>query len=562
MKDIDALQSRTGDKKQLLNILMQLRKVCNHPYLFQGAEPGPPYVEGDHLIQNSGKMVLLDKLLKKMMSQGSRVLLFCQMTRMLDILEDYCLYRGYKYCRLDGDSSSDEREEAMEVFNAEGSEKFIFLLSTRAGGLGINLYTADTVILYDSDWNPQMDLQAQDRAHRIGQKKQVYVYRFVSSGTIEEKIVERAMQKLFLDALVIQQGTVKQKKQSQMSADNMLSMIRFGAEEIFRTEGSSITDDDIDSILEASKKRTEERNKQLESQALEVKDKLSNFSLDGNYGSASMYDFQGEDFQNLKKYQNSFDFIPVAKRERDRPASYDVNAYYRSQLYPSSKPYKPRTKVKFRPTTCLDHQFYSDPVRLNELEELEYLRKEELEESLTNAESAEGKKTELELPDPLSASERDELNRLRGSGFSSWSKRDFLSFLHASELFGRNDLNSISQNIPGKTEAEVRAYSKVFWDSYKKIDGWQKYIKMIEKGEEKLVRSKQIEQVIKKKLNKYKNKDALYEMNFSYGKNDVGNYTIEEDRFLFVKMSELGYGSWEEIKLAVRKSPLFYFGMC
>jgi SWI/SNF-related matrix-associated actin-dependent regulator of chromatin subfamily A member 5 len=114
------------------------------------------------------------------------------MTKVLDILEDYCLYRGHKHCRLDGSSSTEEREEMMAAFNAPGSDIFIFMLSTRAGGLGINLFTADTVILYDSDWNPQADLQAQDRAHRIGQTRPVSVYRLCVENTLEEKILERA----------------------------------------------------------------------------------------------------------------------------------------------------------------------------------------------------------------------------------------------------------------------------------------------------------------------------------------------------------------------------------
>ncbi|NWH48563.1 SMCA1 protein, partial [Chroicocephalus maculipennis] len=161
MKDIDILNSAGKmDKMRLLNILMQLRKCCNHPYLFDGAEPGPPYTTDTHLITNSGKMLVLDKLLAKLREQGSRVLLFSQMTRLLDILEDYCMWRGYEYCRLDGQTPHEEREEAIDTFNAPNSSKFIFMLSTRAGGLGINLATADVVILYDSDWNPQVDLQA------------------------------------------------------------------------------------------------------------------------------------------------------------------------------------------------------------------------------------------------------------------------------------------------------------------------------------------------------------------------------------------------------------------
>ena len=198
-KDTVALNQLGGaGKVRLLNILMQLRKCCNHPYLFQGAEPGPPYEDGPHLWETAGKMVLLDKLLPKLQSQGSRVLIFSQMTRMLDILEDYFIYKGYDFCRIDGQwrcagfcqrallevtqflactltgqTKGEDRDEQMDVFNAPGSKKFVFMLTTRAGGLGINLQTADVVILYDSDWNPQADLQAQDRAHRIGQKKQV-----------------------------------------------------------------------------------------------------------------------------------------------------------------------------------------------------------------------------------------------------------------------------------------------------------------------------------------------------------------------------------------------------
>lgn len=157
---------------------------------------GPPYTDGPHLWENSGKMQLLDKLLAKVKEQGSRVLLFSQvgedrvsddqMTRMLDILEDYMRIKGYEYCRIDGQTTvglkmgdhtqGEEREARMDAFNAPDSTKFCFLLSTRAGGLGINLATADVVILYDSDWNPQADLQAEDRAHRIGQKKLVRVF--------------------------------------------------------------------------------------------------------------------------------------------------------------------------------------------------------------------------------------------------------------------------------------------------------------------------------------------------------------------------------------------------
>ncbi|KAL0348716.1 UNVERIFIED_CONTAM: putative chromatin-remodeling complex ATPase chain [Sesamum angustifolium] len=217
-KDLEVVNAG-GERKRLLNIAMQLRKCCNHPYLFQGAEPGPPYTTGEHLIENAGKMVLLDKLLPKLKERDSRVLIFSQeySKLIIDNLLVYLLLLSYSY-----------RDASIEAFNKPGSEKFVFLLSTRAGGLGINLATADVVILYDSDWNPQVDLQAQDRAHRIGQKKEVQVFRFCTEYTIEEKVIERAYKKLALDALVIQQGRLAEQKT--VNKDELLQMVRFGAE--------------------------------------------------------------------------------------------------------------------------------------------------------------------------------------------------------------------------------------------------------------------------------------------------------------------------------------------
>ena len=139
-KDAHELNALGGPGRvRLLNILMQLRKVCNHPYLFDGAEEGPPYTDGPHLWESSGKMMLLNKLLPKLQSKGSRVLIFSQMTRVLDILEDYFRLVNYEYCRIDGNTDGEKRDSQMDEFNKEGSSKFAFLLSTRAGGLGINL---------------------------------------------------------------------------------------------------------------------------------------------------------------------------------------------------------------------------------------------------------------------------------------------------------------------------------------------------------------------------------------------------------------------------------------
>ena len=158
------------------------------------------------IVRASGKFELLDRLLPKLRKAGHRILLFSQMTRLIDILEIYLTLNDFKYLRLDGTTKTDQRGLLLKQFNEPDSPYFMFLLSTRAGGLGLNLQTADTVIIFDSDWNPQMDQQAEDRAHRIGQKKEVRVFVLVSVGSVEEVILERAKQKMGIDAKVIQAG--------------------------------------------------------------------------------------------------------------------------------------------------------------------------------------------------------------------------------------------------------------------------------------------------------------------------------------------------------------------
>ncbi|XP_042376990.1 ISWI chromatin-remodeling complex ATPase CHR11-like isoform X1 [Zingiber officinale] len=192
------------------------------------------------------------------------------MTRLLDILEDYLLYRGYQYCRIDGNTGGEERDASIETFNQPGSQKFIFLLSTRAGGLGINLAIADVVILYDSDWNPQVDLQAQDRAHRIGQKREVQVFHFCTEFAIEEKVIERAYKKLALDALVIQQGRLAEQK------NELLQMVRFGAEMVSSSKDS--TDEDIDRIIA----KGEEATAELDVKMKKFTEDAIKFKMDGS----------------------------------------------------------------------------------------------------------------------------------------------------------------------------------------------------------------------------------------------------------------------------------------
>uniref|UniRef100_A0A5F8GL37 Chromodomain helicase DNA binding protein 3 n=1 Tax=Monodelphis domestica TaxID=13616 RepID=A0A5F8GL37_MONDO len=239
-RNFEALNSRGGGNQvSLLNIMMDLKKCCNHPYLFPVAAMESPKLpsgayEGGALIKSSGKLMLLQKMLRKLKEQGHRVLIFSQMTKMLDLLEDFLDYEGYKYERIDGGITGALRQEAIDRFNAPGAQQFCFLLSTRAGGLGINLATADTVIIFDSDWNPHNDIQAFSRAHRIGQANKVMIYRFVTRASVEERITQVAKRKMMLTHLVVRPGLGS--KAGSMSKQELDDILKFGTEELFKDE--------------------------------------------------------------------------------------------------------------------------------------------------------------------------------------------------------------------------------------------------------------------------------------------------------------------------------------
>ncbi|CAL2045343.1 unnamed protein product [Caenorhabditis brenneri] len=240
-RNFDALNVKNGGTQMsLMNVLMELKKCCNHPYLFAKASLEAPkekngMYEGTALIKNAGKFVLLQKMLRKLKEQGHRVLIFSQMTMMLDIMEDFCDVEGYKYERIDGSITGQMRQDAIDRYNAPGAQQFVFLLSTRAGGLGINLATADTVIIYDSDWNPHNDIQAFSRAHRLGQKHKVMIYRFVTKGSVEERITSVAKKKMLLNHLVVRAG-LGGKEGKSMSKSELDDVLRWGTEELFKED--------------------------------------------------------------------------------------------------------------------------------------------------------------------------------------------------------------------------------------------------------------------------------------------------------------------------------------
>mmetsp|Transcript_12809 Transcript_12809/g.21980 ORF Transcript_12809/g.21980 Transcript_12809/m.21980 type:complete len:1939 (+) Transcript_12809:3717-9533(+) len=248
--------SSAGDWKKLQSLMMQLRKCCNHPYLFPNAEPNFTGETREDLVQASGKLMILDRLLKRLYERGHRVVIFSQFTATLNILSDFCNLRGYKFSRLDGSTNRVQRAIDIMQYNREDSVYFAYLMSTRAGGLGINLATADTVILYDSDWNPQVDLQAMDRVHRIGQTKPVHVYRLIAAGTVEERVVQRAKKKLYLDRMVNRGSTSQAEALESLSKAEMLKMLTFGASTVFGGSGGdedTISDEDLDRMMDRTR---------------------------------------------------------------------------------------------------------------------------------------------------------------------------------------------------------------------------------------------------------------------------------------------------------------------
>uniref|UniRef100_A0A674B0A9 Chromodomain helicase DNA binding protein 4a n=1 Tax=Salmo trutta TaxID=8032 RepID=A0A674B0A9_SALTR len=292
-RNFEALNTRSGGNQvSLLNVVMDLKKCCNHPYLFPVAAMEAPKMpngmyDGSALTKSAGKLTLLQKMMRKLKDGGHRVLIFSQMTKMLDLLEDFLENEGYKYERIDGSITGGMRQEAIDRFNAPGALQFAFLLSTRAGGLGINLATADTVIIYDSDWNPHNDIQAFSRAHRIGQNKKVMIYRFVTKASVEERITQVAKKKMMLTHLVVRPGLGS--KTGSMSKQELDDILKFGTEELFKDE--------------LGKGDKEGENKEEDSQVIHYDDMAVDRLLDRNQESETP---EETEIGSMNEYLGSF----------------------------------------------------------------------------------------------------------------------------------------------------------------------------------------------------------------------------------------------------------------
>ncbi|KAI0466812.1 SNF2 family N-terminal domain-containing protein [Xylaria cf. heliscus] len=255
---LELAKLQIADKK-LGNPLMQLRLVCNTPHNFYNPWAYDTNEQVDEsIVTSSGKMLLLDRLLPALFKRGHKVLIFSQFKTQLDILQDYCSeLRGWNVCRIDGSVSQQERRQQIKDFNEDPEHK-VFLLSTRAGGQGINLASADTVILFDSDWNPQQDLQAQDRCHRIGQTRPVIIYRFATKGTVEEELLLSADAKRRLEKLVIKKGGFKNMSQKLDTGEDIdketLKALLLKDGEVYKHSGGDkiLSEEDIETLCDRS----------------------------------------------------------------------------------------------------------------------------------------------------------------------------------------------------------------------------------------------------------------------------------------------------------------------
>ncbi|KAF8511899.1 hypothetical protein BU17DRAFT_69444 [Hysterangium stoloniferum] len=379
------------------------------------------------------------------------------------------------------------------------SEKFIFLLTTRAGGLGIHLTTADIVVLYDSDLNPQADLQAMDSAHRIGQTKQVYVFRLIAENSVEERMLERAAQKLRLDQLVIQQGHTKITKAT--NKEELLDIIRHGAEKIVNSNDDLLVNADIDEIIHRGEECTEEINKKYANLNI---DDLNNFKSD-----FSIKEWEGEEFGSKTE---------KAPKQPRPPNQVMVQDY---QLYP-------------RELEALQEREANDFKRAHKYQvPLKDLQNDDEAPEMLEAERA-AEQAIIDNAEPLTKEETARKEELSPHGFDNWSKSNFQQFVKAVEAHGRNAPDEVlAQEIRHNTAEEVKAYAKVPRKRWRELEDFQR-----------------VEQRILEEL----------ELNYPIAKGKV--YDEEEDRYLLCRLNYYGLKSpdvYDRIKKDITESPDFRF---
>ncbi|CAI2338686.1 unnamed protein product [Caenorhabditis sp. 36 PRJEB53466] len=545
-KEIE-IMNREGvrNAKKISHVLMALREVTNHPYMLPAAEPvGPPFVTDETIVSSSGKMMVLDKMLEKFQAEGSRCLIFSQFTMMLDILEDYAIWKQIKYSRFDGTTMNDERFDKVREFNAEGSDTFMFLMSTRAGGLGINLATADVVVIYDSDWNPQMDFQAIARAHRIGQKKQVRVFRLISEGTVDDYMMRTNEHKVRLGGVVIQD------RQHQMEATKtkaeLLEALNEAEHRIAAGSLESIGEIDLEKMFKdaeelAMKEANEKKKKLAESNRYLVHEK----------GEHEIWEYSGQNHwvNPNKEYKDRT--VEDRLRKNPKKTEWDDHAVTTSEFWS-------------RLGLHLDHygqiwnyRFY--PQRYVELcqKKFDYLNGQN--QILYIKASEKVTKGDRKCP-PLTDEEATQLHELAVEKACSWSFNRFSVYVKNLASTDRFDHLKLARSITCD-EAEVVHYSTVLWERINELPNKDEILANVEEYAMECENNKKMTEMIGKKLAMFA--DPATEMTFAYALllwDEPFDHFLNEDRFIVMFMHEKGYDTtslgslMQAIKLQPRSS--------
>ncbi|XP_037534895.1 chromodomain-helicase-DNA-binding protein 5 [Nematolebias whitei] len=472
-RNFEALNSKGGGNQvSLLNIMMDLKKCCNHPYLFPVAAVEAPVLpngsyDGNLLVKSSGKLTLLQKMLKKLKDEGHRVLIFSQMTKMLDLLEDFLEFEGYKYERIDGGITGGLRQEAIDRFNAPGAQQFCFLLSTRAGGLGINLASADTVIIYDSDWNPHNDIQAFSRAHRIGQNKKVMIYRFVTRGSVEERITQVAKRKMMLTHLVVRPGLGS--KTGSMSKQELDDILKFGTEELFKDE------------MEAARAMGDNKDGE-EGNVIHYDDDAISKLLDRSQDAT-----EDTEIQNMNEYLSSFKVAQYVVKEEDGEEEVEreiikqeenvdpdyweklLRHHYEQQQEDLArnlgKGKRVRKQVNYNDTTQEDQEWQDD---LSDNQSEYSVGSEDEDEDFEERPEGGRRQSRRQLKNEKDKPLPPLLARVGGSievlGFNTRQRKAFLNAIMRWGMPPQDAFNShwLVRDLRGKSEREFRAYVSLF----------------------------------------------------------------------------------------------------